>query len=679
MPQINADNLLEPLQITLCNTTTFEAVSYQLRKSCEDKLNIDTRAETFSFRHRKANFTKYSGDSLMILRLSATTTVITFIFIFTSCYLHATFPITSSSTSIELRQNALLSYLAKQPDQDENIWRLESYATASYSQNVNLNEANQAVIKISSMLNEKTFKNKHWHIYLLARLYWLNTSADSMKMSSAAEKSVIECFSNFLSNSEIELSSMGNDEYIWTYISSENHHIQTYVSVWSAANILANIENHKTDKFSGLLPSEIKRQIEKYFKKFIVEKSTKGLLTEVASPTYSKYSINALINLYDFTTDLQLKKLVDMFFTVYFADWGIEQFEGIRGGSKHRAYTGAPSIRFESSVGWIPFGLGKQAIHPAYLSFATTKWRPKPFLLEILNEKQQSYEIYSRRPGLKNINNENKRAQSPDGGGLLRYSYVTTNFIAGMSMVNATDDSSWTNYSSQNRRNFIVYRGKEPAKIFTQRINRVNNKSDYNAEWGVQDKGVMILQLLPKPYSRNAADEVVFISNTLSMTFESHWYFFEAPEAYSALRLVSGKGTIRNPLPSDYRNGDGDLSAGKYLQLSNNLSPIIIETNDKQSYSNFEEFKKEILTNDLQYTEEKLTYTSQAYKNKLTLYTDYSRLPEINDTPVNLSPGYAFKSEYISAQYASGIVLLHIDDKQIELDFNEISVDIRGR
>ncbi len=81
-----------------------------------------------------------------------------------------------------------------------------------------------------------------------------------------------------------------------------------------------------------------------YFKFYFREKATKGLLTEIASPTYVKYSLNTLYNIYDFAEDEELKDLADKFLNLYFADWAVEQFNGFRGGQgtrgRHHDQTG---------------------------------------------------------------------------------------------------------------------------------------------------------------------------------------------------------------------------------------------------------------------------------------------------------------------------------------------------
>ena len=147
------------------------------------------------------------------------------------------------------------------------------------------------------------------------------------------------------------------------------------------------------------------------------EKASKGLYTEIATPTYAKYSLNVIYNLYDFSTDTELKRLAGNFLNLYYADWALEQFNGFRGGSKHRAYKGVASMTFKECTGWIPFGLRDQALHPGWMAAATTAWRPDPLVVELAltTEARGEYEIYSRRPGLRTKGSENDKACSPKG------------------------------------------------------------------------------------------------------------------------------------------------------------------------------------------------------------------------------------------------------------------------
>jgi hypothetical protein len=462
---------------------------------------------------------------------------------------------------------------------------------------------------------------------------------------------------------------MADPEFVWTYKGSENHHLQGYVSAWSAAHILSRSPKYSSMTVAGLSMSELATNLDGYFKLYFKEKATKGLLTEIASPTYLKYSLNTLYNLYDFADDPELKKLADSFLNVYFTDWAIEQFNGVRGGSKHRAYKGAASINVTESTGWIPFGLGVPSHHPGFMCAATTSWRPDPLVaqLALAQEDRGSYEILSRRPGLAAGDNAGGREASPDGGELLRCTYHTPEFNMGMSMVSALEANRWTAVSGQNRQNLILFNGETQAKIFTQRP-VLSKGSVYNAEWGVQNKGVMMLQALPKPYSKSLKGQYVYFGDTLTPIEKDGWRFIEAPGAYCAVKVVEGQATLRAPRKDDFRGGKG-APKGLYLVLERMHSPIIFEVNQKENYSSFEEFQHEIQSNQLIREGDTCTYHSKAYQNSLTLFADYSALPQINGETIDLNPSDVYTSPFLNGCFGGNAVTISMGDQELELDF----------
>ncbi len=67
-----------------------------------------------------------------------------------------------------------------------------------------------------------------------------------------------------------------------------------------------------------------------------------------------------------FARDPVLRQRMRMFFDLYWADWGIEQIDGVRGGSRHRCYPGGASTAGPGGGGdgpsWYLFGVGQISI-----------------------------------------------------------------------------------------------------------------------------------------------------------------------------------------------------------------------------------------------------------------------------------------------------------------------------
>ena len=257
---------------------------------------------------------------------------------------------------------------------------------------------------------------------------------------------------------------------------------------------------------------------------------------------------------------------------------------------------------------------------------------------------------------------------SPNGGNLLRYTYHTPQFIMGMSMVPAIDGSRWAGISSQNRRNYITFaNGDKVATIHTQRFSP-SRGSVYNAEWGVQNKGVMILQVLADKYTKSVRGQLVFFDKSLNPVEKNGWVFVEAPEAYCAVKVMNGETVLRAATIADFREGKGQFGS-MYLELKDKFSPIVFEVSAKDKYGSFGEFQKDIMSNKLAMKGNALTYASKAYKNELRLYTDYSKLPEVNGATVELTPEFVYKSPHLNADFGKGVIKISNGDKSKELDF----------
>jgi hypothetical protein len=147
--------------------------------------------------------------------------------------------------------------------------------------------------------------------------------------------------------------------------------------------------------------------------------------------------------------------------------------------------------------------------------------------------------------------------------------------------------------------------------------------------------------------------------------------FARKGDTYCAVKVVKGNATFSWPIKTDYRNGKGDLKAGIYLELENAESPIVFEVSPKEDYVSYAAFKAEIKSNTLTEEGSVLTYSSKAYENTLTLYSDYSQLPKINSKTVNLNPDFVYQSPFINGDFGQGVVTISKGAKKLVLNFND--------
>ncbi len=591
------------------------------------------------------------------------------------------------------RQNQVLRMQLKSTFPPKGMWRHENFALAAYWLNAKTARADDGILLLQKELYPKTRESLHaggfhWHAYLLQRIYFLFSSRSKHfpgRMSLKAENAILEMLWDW--SSPVCRKELASPERVWWYWGSENHHLMAWVSLWGAAQIFEDHPDYRNRTYGdGSKPAEMAKAFDEYFKEYARQRASKGLLVEIAAPTYVKYSLNTWYNLADFADDPVLKRRMGMLLDIYWADWAIEQIDGVRGGSRHRCYTGRAST--EQSGGaenaWYHFARGSAASrHPGVMCAATTFWRPSPIVVELAIDTpgRGRYACESRRPGLKQPGKpmnfvkdpahplyiaKGVNRLAPQGGALLRTTWCTPDFVIGMSQVKPLARYDWTAISGQNRWNGVIFAGHATARIFTQPL-QPKKGSVYNAEWGVQSKGVMILQRLR---ASNAKGQRIWFDKSLKRVEKDGWILAQGPQAYAAVRIVKGGGKWQADTAAQRRNGQGRDGLGQWFALNDVLSPVIIEAASKKDYAGFTAFQKAILANKLSVKDKRLEYRSGFYKTALTLPIDASGPPLIDGAPVDFEPKYVYRSPYLNGAFGSGIVTIRKGQKTLTLDFN---------
>lgn len=575
------------------------------------------------------------------------------------------------------------------------MWHHENFAMAAYWLDEQTDRADAGLLQLKKDLFPAALASFeaggfHWHAYLQQRIYFLFSSRSKHfpgRMGIQAEKALLDMQWQWAA--PVCRKELAAKDRVWWYWGSENHHLMAWVSFWGAAHIFKAHPDYKNRRYAdGSTPAEMATAFDGYFKAYARERATKGLLVECASPTYAKYSLNTWYNLADFADDPVLKARMDGLLNIYWADWAMEQLNGVRGGSRHRCYPGRASNAHSggAQAAWFHFGKGAEAgVHPGSMCAATTFWRPAPVVVELAldTESRGDYFYASRRPGLKEpggIANFVKDASHPlhkarginrlhpQGGSLLRTSWCTPDFVMGMSQVAPLPRDAWTPICGQNRWNGVIFAGHRTARIFTQPL-MPKKGSVYNAEWGVQEKGVMILQRLK---TSNARGQMIWFDSALKRQEKDGWIFVEAPQAYAAVRVVKGGGQWRTDSIAQRRDGKGADSLGVWFALNDEYAPIIIEAARKKDCTGFTAFQKRIRANPVTWKGAVVEYRSGFYNTSLALPADAGVPPKVNGKPVLFEPEEVYKSPYLSGGFGAGQVRIKKGERSLNLDFPKI-------
>ena len=630
------------------------------------------------------------------------------------------------ANSADVRREAVMKNCLSHPLKGEaRMVNAVPFAVSAYWLNEHLPEADAATIRaaspelagVVSKKDQGSEEAKHYYrdSYLLERLYFLFNSRSEYfpgRMSKAAEDAVAAVLWKWASKACTKTTV--RPENMWWNGGSENILGRNTVSLWGAAQIFATHPDYRDRKYADGTPvPEMAQAFNDYYKHFTRQRASKGVMLEVASG-YDEYTLNAWYNIADFSPDAVTRQRMKMFLDLFWADYAIEQINGMRGGSRHRCYPGPSSIvggGGGAQSAWNMFGFGKShPLSPKTLGAATTFYRPSPVVeaLAKAGAARGTYEYVSRRlgkgttaeqvgkpkgmgqesaegddsdeksaggkpakpaqdskesKGSKNSEPE-ERCIAPNGGDLLRYTYCTPDFVLGTSMVPALPLDAWTPISSQNRWEGVIFAGNPTARVFPQ-TQANDGKHAYNASWSVQSKGVMIAQRLKT--SKGAKGQRVWFDASLKRVEQDGWVFAEAPQAYAAVRVVDGGSRWEELAQKSKKIKAG----GVWLRCENEYSPVIIDVARKSDYPDFTAFQKAILANALTWKDKKLDYRSDLYKTQLTLFADYSKPPQVNGVPINYSPAKCYDSPFIQGDWGSGVVTIRKDQRELVLDFTK--------
>ncbi len=593
------------------------------------------------------------------------------------------------------RGDAVLRAQLARPYPGEGCWHYEDFALAAYWLNERTAEADRALVterekEFPAALKDNDF---HWHAYLLERMYFLAGSTSKHfpgRMGARGEAALLDMLWQWAAPScRLEMTLPERDFWKW---GSENHHAQAWSSFWGAAQIFAQHPDYKNRKYAdGTTPAQMAAAFNAYYMRYAQHRAATGLLVECNSG-YNKYTLGGWYNLADFADEPVLRKRFAMLLDLFWADWASEQINGVRGGSRHRCYAGTDSTAGTSMDGlaWFHFGLGhEKSQHPSHMCVATTFWRPSPMVTDLALDVagRGVYENISRRPGLAEPRKEGAPLPNyvsdpkhpffvpqglyplrAEGGGLLRYTFGTPDFVIGTSMVEARKFDEWCAISSQNRWDGVIFAGHPTARIFTQPLTPQKG-SVYNAEWSVQKRGVLIAQRLKT--AKGAKGQRVWFDAVLKRTETNGWIFAEAPQAFAAVRVVTGGTAWEADSLDQHRKKKGGTDKGEWLKCVNEFSPVIIEVARKSDCASFADFQRATLANPLRWEKNRLDYTSALNKTTLTLFADYSQPPLVDGVPVNYVPKKVFDSPFLQSDFGSGVVTIRKGNQSLVLDFNE--------
>lgn len=450
-------------------------------------------------------------------------------------------------------------------------------------------------------------------------------------------------------------------EMAWRPWGSENHDLQRAYTCWASANLLIKSGGYNTLTYNdGSTPPEQLARWTVFLKTLIRARAMNGGFIEFFSPTYIKYDLSAIYNIYDSSDDNGLKALSANFATLWWAMWGQEQVGGAHGGSKARRYDGVRRAQFfDGSVSWLYSGRGQptdRIEHPAFLPLIFSSYRPPQIVLDLIANAASTapYEVWTRELGLAAGPSENERYNVEQSvRGVTRYTYVTKSFIMGTVVSGWTLENRFVAISGQNRWNGLTLLGPRGNLVFA-RPTAKGGRSTYNAISGTQKFGTQIVQALPPPYGRNIGDMVIYFSKGMRLVERGGW-IFAADSAFVAARPAFGGYKL-------------DMEKGE-ARLQDNSAPVIIQAAPLGSYPSLEAFQAAILSAKLTLDNDTVTFSGLLDAGDVSLPLGPASSSTARSKQISAPDEWTLYSPFITQRTGSPDVTITFAGKSLRLSF----------
>lgn len=550
---------------------------------------------------------------------------------------------------------------------------IPSYATAALWLNRNAAQANALLtkVKVRQMTggfctNTNTDGQENLWLNNLLRPYFLYNDTSSFfpgRLTAAAQNNLAAQIWEWTNN--FSVAATGDATNTWLIHDSENHEAQQKSMAFLGSQILKNLPAYNTRAYrsDGKTAAQHYAAWHKYWSEYIDERAKRGLYIEVASPTYHAYTLQPIINIYNFAEDPALRRKAGMLLDLDFADYAEEQVNHTWGAAKTRAYPDRvfDNIGQDQMVGFdrVLFGGANYETNSSAI-FGTSGYYPPPAIVSLATDYsgRGSYEAISRRPGAGTPDwDDDKNYHVNSDKSLLHYSYVTPDYMMSTTIPDPT--TSYVDISNQNRWQGVIFNTTSTARVYPQVAKNSDTDRVFDAFRSVQKKNTLITRRRDTTYGMT-----VYFANVLDQLDEdaSGWIFVKEGNAYLAVRPIGG---YRWRTASKNKNADPKQN---FIDLNDDNAPVVFEAAQSSKYGgNFANFKTDIKNNPIGYSGGLLNYTD-TNGTQFAFFTD-TRTSTINTDPVNTAPIKAFNSPFISSNFNSGLITITKSGLSATLDF----------
>ncbi|GGD11946.1 hypothetical protein [Aquisalinus flavus] len=555
---------------------------------------------------------------------------------------------------------------------------------------------------------DATYWAGEYHAAALA-MFGINGTVRKGAISRDAEITMLEYMVDYLNYwSRPDRYQFSLEHQTYYYWNSENHWWQEIVTSWGYLLALKDDPDFRDTKLAdGKTLQEHYEVTVAYMKEHMRQRAKKGFFVEISSGGYSGRMHNMYYLIHDISPDEDLKALAAKTLDLWWSFWAEEQISGERGGGKvrHRRLRGLlPNTEIHMVPAWYYFGIGTRnkdylkdldgdsTVMAGNYMALLSNYRPAPIIYKILADRETApaYAITQRRVGKSAGQDEDLPealiAPNPErdlygntgipkhkffdyeNGSVLKYSWVSPNFILGTNMRPPYDVQEWVAGQAQSWWHGLLLKSNKtgyPDRVVPTLIYPSDSMGE---QYAVQSKTSFMARKLNDSWSQ-VSDNTdfpmgVFVSEGLKndTTLDGDFIFIEGPTAWVAVRAAK-TGFAR----SDEILTAAQQNAGNFYLLETDTQPVIIEVAEHGDYTDFTEFEATVRNAKLSFENGAYHYESLS-GDRLTMFDDRSA-PMINDQTVNFHPAMAYDSRYISSAWDSGIITITVGDELHVIDF----------
>jgi hypothetical protein len=569
---------------------------------------------------------------------------------------------------------------------NEPCWGRAAYAFAALYRNLDATSvatANTYLESLDTPTNVPdgvTFEEVpcYWAMPLLVRTYVHPTTAPRL---TATARTALENMMWRFVRARSTLADAVADT--WTIHMSENHDAMQKSVYLIATNALRGARGDDAKLADGGTLLAHQNAWRNYWKAYFQSRAREGIGIEIASPVYSKYSLSAYYNIYDFAGSVILKTQAEKFLTLYYADVAqdYQPTTGVRGGAETRAKKDDYSLTGDGDRSlrtWLYVydwhdDAPPAATDPGSLFPATSAYRVPSIITEMaVNPSKPPFAYVSRRPGrqvsLTGTTTDTMMYQvgfdASDNSNLRRYTFNTSDYVLGALKLDPS--VVYTDLNNQNRWMGVVFANDPSSRIVVLGRGTHGQKPDgsvpdselsgYSEILGDAGPGVMVVARDPK--ARESSGTRVFVSYDLwdNRVIEGEWLFTHSGDAYAGIRIANDT-YVAHSVP-----------LGKMLDLVDQWSPVVIQLGQASQYVSFSAFRDSVKSNTYSYLAGEVTYVSEngdTYRIRRNSFV----LPSVNGGG-SLDPAKTYSSPYILGYHGENVVTLSYANRTpLVLDF----------